>query len=883
MLNSRTSHKPIYLPEPSDLAYLDLTLLDSLTNVLRPSNFGTDTKATLMPWPVQELFSSAIEQSCSSNNNVEAGLAALNLSVCYYVGLGRERDVDQVLHWLREAARQGCREARVIMQRAHEALKSPCQEVVSLETESDEMESYLSVLKAATQNRPYTTPFYELMQTRVTMFWKLLPSDDPDDILHICALRGTPEDVAELIRSGSTDHRDKDGQTALLLACRRGHLRIVKLLLKATSDASIADDEGRTPLHMLVMFPADQVAEVASILLDSKKVDVNATLKLRNVERAPDYWAYLNGSPLEWAVTCGNRAAVRALVEHRADVDAAILVATSLHLDDILRMLLEAPQWIANRKFLSYCFCRLNQSHPFRRMLMHGKDFDEAQLRTVDVLRCAWNTTFIPENVKSEGVSPAQIHSKLIRKTIGRFQKRAQSADLRKTPSHDSIEDEIPFGPDEIGPMPAIETAIDNISHQDTDIARALIRLTKVRSGQTPDAAIGSALLGCRGSPFESNNQIVQELINAGFPTNAIDKNGWSPIHLAANTGNCIVLKALLQKDPSLVDSRAPGTGTPLQSAVNGINPAPTLELLLSHGANPTLANPGNGETPLGTYIRSGRPYTADKVLPILMELGQSNRFTSVSKGEIWLNALHYAAYYASAYEWRGPRATFMLKAVLRHKEMRDLIDLPASDSYTALLSVCRNVHLASARMLIDAGADIHGKTIRGLDCLNLAMFHTRTAVSRQRAHDTYEKRLPEAFELCLYLARLLEGSAQDMKYTRLHIAVFIGYVEEAMRIAEEDPSQALARDAEGLKPRERLCWSILFQQGGQSAYLATCDQAFAESAFKLQQRLLEWEIYESGRLMKEDVDKESQHETNLTVATAKNAGVRTEEQLDSR
>jgi TPR repeat protein len=82
--------------------------------------------------------------------------------MCYYVGFGVEQDPTQTLYWLRESARQGCREARIHYRRIHEALNAPCEDVVSIETEGDVMEFYLSILQGATYNQFYTTPFYEL-------------------------------------------------------------------------------------------------------------------------------------------------------------------------------------------------------------------------------------------------------------------------------------------------------------------------------------------------------------------------------------------------------------------------------------------------------------------------------------------------------------------------------------------------------------------------------------------------------------------------------------------------------------------------------------------------------------------------------------------------
>ena len=843
MVITRSSYEALDVPKPQFLGYIDFTIFDNVVQTLKPSNFKHAEQATLMPWPVQQLLSSAFRQSCQSKDNVIAGIAALNLSVCYSVGLGVERDKDQLLYWLRESARKGCREARIIARRVHEALGASHIEVCPVEFEDEKIESYISTLEAATRRLPYTTPFHELWQAKVSIFWTLFPSRDEDDELHKCALLGTPESVSELICAGVKDYQDKHGQTALLLACRRGHLEIAKLLMSAGSDASIADNEGRTPLHMLVMFPADEVAQVAELLLSSPQANIDAATSVHCAERAPDYWTFLTfleGSALEWAVVCGNRPATRVLIGNKADARKSAIVAASLHLDDILYMLLQTPQCKVDSELLGACFCALNASHPFRRMLMHGADSDQAMQRTVQVLRSAWTANF----------SPAFVASSL-------------------SHGHDSL------GADEISPMPVTLIAHANISHQDPDIVRELLRLTHVRSGKLAEQTIDRAMLGCLSPEFESNNRIITTLIEEGFPLNVRNDIGWCPIHAAANVGNSVVVEAILRKDPSMVNLRAREGTTPLHLAVKGINPLSTIKLLLKYGADPALTCSGSCETPLGMYVHYGKLYSVQSVLPFLMELGRSTGFLAVSSGNTWQNALHYAAWFASAYELRSPRATGMLRAVLQQSAVHSLIDLPAGDSYTALLSVCHNVHLVSARMLIDAGADVHIKTKRGLDCIDLAMFRTRTALSRRLPHNTYAKRLPGAYELCMYLTQVFKDNGRDLQYTPLHVAAFIGYVEEALKILQQDPSQALARDAEGFKPRERLRGSISSQSIGEDAYLASCDPDFATRTALLERMLLESEIQASGGLLRlrwESGD-DSENETYVSLMEPKASG----------
>ena len=123
-----------------------------------------------------------------------------------------------------------------------------------------------------------------------------------------------------------------------------------------------------------------------------------------------------------------------------------------------------------------------------------------------------------------------------------------------------------------------------------------------------------------------------------------------------------------------------------------------------------------------------------------------------------------------------------------------------------------------------------------------------------------------------MYLTQVFKKNGRDPQYTPLHVAAFIGYVEEALKILQQDPSQALSRDAEGFKPRERLRGSIISQSIGEDAYL---DPDFATRTVLLERMLLESEIQASGGLLRlrwESGD-DSENETYVSLMTPKASG----------
>ncbi|KAK7475564.1 hypothetical protein BaRGS_00033197 [Batillaria attramentaria] len=70
-----------------------------------------------------------------------------------------------------------------------------------------------------------------------------------DSLLYVASEDGNLEAVEKLLLEGSDSNPQKQGATPLHAACYRGHLQIVKLLLKYKAKVDATDVEGWTPLH----------------------------------------------------------------------------------------------------------------------------------------------------------------------------------------------------------------------------------------------------------------------------------------------------------------------------------------------------------------------------------------------------------------------------------------------------------------------------------------------------------------------------------------------------------------------------------------------------------------------------------------------------------
>lgn len=114
-----------------------------------------------------------------------------------------------------------------------------------------------------------------------------------------------PVPIAE--RAGNPPTEALSQHVLPCLPCAAGNAGLVRLLLSLGADTSIRDEQGCTPIHQATLEEARLPALIA--LLESDAVEVDA--------RAIGEW-----TPLHFAASCGNVAAVEVLLRHGADVHA---------------------------------------------------------------------------------------------------------------------------------------------------------------------------------------------------------------------------------------------------------------------------------------------------------------------------------------------------------------------------------------------------------------------------------------------------------------------------------------------------------------------------------------------------------------------------------
>lgn len=110
---------------------------------------------------------------------------------------------------------------------------------------------------------------------------------------------------------------------------------------------------------------------------------------------------------------------------------------------------------------------------------------------------------------------------------------------------------------------------------------------------------------------FWGDGKIVTKLIDAGADVSAKDKDGWTPLHAAAMKGNVEVVRLLIMMRAE-VDARTSDSAcTPLHLAASYAD-AKTVKLLLRHGADISACD-NSGDTPLQRAQKRGGEYEKGK------------------------------------------------------------------------------------------------------------------------------------------------------------------------------------------------------------------------------------------------------------------------------
>lgn len=341
-----------------------------------------------------------------------------------------------------------------------------------------------------------------------------------------------------------------------------------------------------------------------------------------------------------------------------------------------------------------------------------------------------------------------------------------------------------------LGWTPLTKISLTNISESDCDLVAEMLRTCDVTAEGPSFSTVEAALIGCKGSPLPSHAGIPIMLIEAGCPlytTSTGQWPGWNSMHWAAACGNVAVADALLRKDPELLNIATDSDFSeyPLHIAATANNGLEMVQFLHEKRADPRKESKQYELTPLGSYIGDAQIESNSQVLDYLLKASESNGYIAQkSKTERW-TALHLAALRAARLDLEGIPGHQQLRQLLQYDVMKSVVNVPMRNGFTPVLLASQYVDYTSVRLLTEAGADISLKSQRGSSCLSMALEGARQPQAGFLDADLKDKCRKTAYQTALYLSGQLRGKPGDMGLTHLHIAAYVGNVEEAERLVQ--------------------------------------------------------------------------------------------------
>lgn len=264
---------------------------------------------------------------------------------------------------------------------------------------------------------------------------------------------------------------------------------------------------------------------------------------------------------------------------------------------------------------------------------------------------------------------------------------------------------------------------------------------------------LNAAVSELADAAMRGNKELVRSLLQRKANVNAPQADGATALHWAVNRDDLETAELLIRAGANVSAANRVGA-TPLQLAAQNGN-APMIEKLIKAGADPNAPLTVHGDTVLMMAARTGKP----EAIQVLLDHG-----AQINAKETWggTTALMWAVAegHVAAVKWlieRGAdvnaRSHYVPSANGRGFEGRLPVDAKqdqvaegyASGWLTPLMFAAREGDLESARLLVEAGADVNAIGGDGKNALALAIFNGNYALASYSIDNKADVNQPDA------------------------------------------------------------------------------------------------------------------------------------------
>jgi ankyrin repeat protein len=348
-----------------------------------------------------------------------------------------------------------------------------------------------------------------------------------------------------------------------------------------------------------------------------------------------------------------------------------------------------------------------------------------------------------------------------------------------------------------------------NFSDSDRYIATALIEVGASKDDFAGLTLLQSAIIGCHGSPMSSVCRMALDMIEIEQDLrqrSTEHRTGWTALHWAAAGGLIPVATKILQVDQDSINLRAKDEEgrTPLHLAAESGKNIAMINLLLKHGADARLTTSGLRLTPLGSFISNQRSELNVNILEVLLDASKKTGYLAFSSDN-W-NVLHFAATRAALLDMESLPGHLLLRTLATMPEVKPLINSITAQGWTSLHLAAYLVDYTTIKLLVDEfNANVQTQNPKKATAFDVVLEAARRFPEGLRGTDSVSRWSRLAYRSALYLQKKLEAIEGPYHLTPLHLAAYIGYHDEVVRLVHKEPNAVFETNWEGETPRQML------------------------------------------------------------------------------